>query len=178
MDQKGQDLRTTDRTSSLSAGWRRLSFGLLSILLLGLTGCAVVPGDSVIYEDARDYDGRATRSPDVVYIDRGPVYVWPGFRQHRRSVHRHRGSRRDYSRGHRSGGRSTWRGREGRRETRPNRNAGRPQVRPSPRAGRAVPVIPHKNERRSRESRRGGRDPGRSPTRRGSTSTGPAEGEG
>lgn len=134
----------------LYGGLRRFSLVSLVGLFTVLTGCAVVPADPVVYEDGRGY----AREPDVVIIDRGPAVRWPYIHGHR---HHWRGHHRRPHRGDRFRGRSRWEGRDGRRESRPERGHNRSRVRPEPRPGAAAPVIPHKNSRRSEFSgRRGG----------------------
>ncbi len=157
-------------SKQLHGSSRRISFGFLACLFTALTGCAVVPGERVVYEDARGY----AREPDVVIIDHGPAVRWPyryGHRHYWRDYH-HRPHRSERHRG-----RSRWEGRDGRRDSLPDRGRNRPQMRPGPRQELAVPVIPHKNTRRSEFSGRRDSEHGRTRTNRGTPRSGPAEGE-
>ena len=89
---------------------------------LALSGCVVLPADTVIYDDDEVVERSAGTAPDVVIIERAPVYVPPpplfwydshwGYRHrfHHRFRHGYRDGRRP--RGRRG---ARWEGRQGRR---------------------------------------------------------------
>lgn len=161
---------------------RRATLGLGTVLtLMVFGGCAVVPANSVVYEDSGTYSGPYNNGrADVVIIERGPVFVnrhrrysrHHGHRVHSRRAHRqsrHSGSRH-------SSGRSSWQGREGsgrrseNRRHQPDQRAGTNRPRPPQDGRRAVPVIPQKGERRAsgpRRDNRGGVNTGRRQSTRG-----------
>lgn len=112
------------RQRQIHAVWRRLRVMLLAGAAIGLSACVVLPADTVIYDDEAPTDRGSSSSPDVVIIERGPVYVPPpvfwhdshwghrhGYRH--RSRHGFRDGRRPRSRHSRGGAR--WEGRQGRR---------------------------------------------------------------
>lgn len=113
--------RTKPVSRQIDAVWQVLRAVFLASAVIGLSACVVLPADTVIYDDEAATDSGSSSSPDVVIIDRGPVYVPPpifwhdshwghrhGYRH--RSRHGYRDGRRPRSRSSRNGAR--WEGRQ------------------------------------------------------------------